>query len=566
MDDLPNLQIPQQPGGTYVYSQFGQFSEDSLYLILENDDGTTAAKLPLVAFSSNFALNEIPQATCTVGVGRDTTSDGGITLAPIHTAFNWRKLQPAKIYFYPVGNSAEDTAWPAEPFIIFDGYVTAIRRIKSLGKYQVEISLTHWLFDLACSSAVSGSSHVANPGDLTAAATYGTGLNVESSYTSDVIGPNLGNINGILANDLWSTLKSVFSAYASGKTRPISQLTNCLDIIIERNNARALRALRRIEGTDVTENSPTDKGYVFGSPLKFDFSDLSSALTNNISSAINQELVRTYAESSFWTKLVSQFCPIFGLAVVPMIDSALVIADTPIYTAATKQPYKIITPEDYDNEMAAGAMERPLAGVVVISSGTSPTNAVTTNNIKNVIGCYAADPLEDDGVVLAVGTPPWLDYIPEKERLDPAQSGTAAANTVRDLFNRWAKDVYVRNALRGRTQTLSGRLRFDIAPGSIVRIASSRETIPLDLFNYEQNANDKLAFDTYGQVARVSVFINTEAPAAGTSFLLTNVRTAAEYAGDTDRNVYSVSSPAIFTLGSIHGNGTHGAPLSTLFG
>ena len=250
---------------------------------------------------------------------------------------------------------------------------------------------------------------------------------------------------------------------------------------------------------------------------------------------------------------------------VPQIDSALVIADTPIYKSPSGDPYKTIKPEDYDNETSAGTMERPLAGVIVISSATSATNAATTDGIKNVVGCYAAEVTNPDGVVLSVGTPPWLDYIPQGERLDPKQGNTGAINTTRDIFNRWAKDVYVRNALRGRTQTLNGRLRFDIAPGSIVRVSSSRESVSIDLFNLFQSYSDKLVFDTYGEVARVSIFINTEAPAAGTSFLLTNVRTADEYAG-ADRDIaYSVTSPAIFTQQSVHGDGLHGAPLSTVF-
>ena len=60
--------IPNQPGATYSYSQFAGKDKFSLYLDIEGEI------LPLVAFSSNFALNEIPQASCTVGVGRDTSS------------------------------------------------------------------------------------------------------------------------------------------------------------------------------------------------------------------------------------------------------------------------------------------------------------------------------------------------------------------------------------------------------------------------------------------------------------------------------------------------------------
>lgn len=563
MAPLFNIQIPQQPGGTYSYSQFSRFQQDSLYLILEDDEGKTVSKLPLVAYSGNFSLNEIPQATCTVGVGRDTSSDGGTTLAPIHNAIDWRKLQPAKVYFNPSGNSSKDTAWPENPFVIFDGYVTSVRRVKSFGKYQIEISLTHWLFDLACSSAISGNSHVANPGDLTEAAVFDVGVK-GSGNTSNILGGSLAAaVSGALQTDLWGSLKTVFAAYADNV--PMGRFSGCLDAVFVRHNIRAIKALSRIEGPDLSENGTTFKNYEFGQPLVFDFADLSASVLDGIETAINTELIHTYAEASLWTKLISQFCPIFGLSVVPMIDSALVIADTPIYTSPEKLPYKTITPEDYDNETTAGTMDRPLAGVVVISSPTSPTNAAKADGVSNIVGCYVANEENPDGVVLSVGTPPWLNYIPTSERTDSTQGNTGSANTIREIFNRWAKDVYVRNALRGRTQTVNGRLRFDIAPGSIVRISSSRESTPLDLFNLFQSITDKLVFDTFGQVARVSVYINTEAPAAGTSFLLTNVRTAEEYSGENPKIAYSVSSPAIFSQDSIHGGGLHGAPLSTVF-
>lgn len=555
------MPIPDQAGNAYSYSQFANYKDFSLYLAFIDTGGDTVT-LPLVSFSSNFALNEIPEAACTVGVGRDTGSDGALTYAPIHKAFDIRRLQAAQVYFYPIGQETKDKDWPDAAFLVFDGYITSVRRTKSMGKYQVDISLTHWLFDLACSSAVSGNSHVTNPGDMASAAVFGTGADDGSSYTSSLEGLNDAAYNQITF-DFWGVIKTIFSAYAQNESKPVIQLTNCIDDITARNNARALKALQRIEGPDFTKGNTTAKNYVFGKPLEFDFADLDGTIPLSIATTLNDELIKSYAETSFWTKLAAQFCPLFGMAVVPMIDTALVIADTPLLKPANGIGIKTIYAEDYDSEVMSGTMERQLAAVVVVASGSGGATGATDGQNKDVVGCYVTDSQDPDGVVLYTGTPPWLNVIAKEDLPNPGVDTTAATNNLRDVFNKWAKEVYIKNVLRGRNQTISGRLRFDIAPGTLVRVSSARESVILP--EEAATQEDNLGGDTYGQVVRVSVFINADAPAAGTSFLLTNVRTLSEFLGDNVYNVYSVDSPGIYTKDSIHGNGTHSAPLNSTF-
>lgn len=547
--------IPNQPGSTYSYSQFDARGDTALYITIAGEI------LPLVAFSSNFALNEIPQASCTVGVGRDAASPNAAEYAPIHNNFKWDELQEAQVYFHPNGQEARDKDWPNTPILIFDGYIVAARRTKHLGKYQVEISLTHWLFDLACSSAVSGNSHVANPGDMTAASVFSTGAGARSSYTAALGNLGKGTVASNIMKDFWGVLKSIFSAYAQGKTQPVSQsITNCINLNVKRQNARALKALKRIEGADFTTTKDTNKAYEYGAALKFDFKDLPTVVTA-IGNSLNTELTSSYADTSFWTKLVSQFCPTFGLAVVPMIDTALVIADTPTFKPTDNQPYKVIYAEDYVNEAAVGTIERPLAGVVVITRPADGATGSTRTRNNDIVGCYQAPVVDPDGVVLYTGAPPWLAIIPAAATLAVTKTGATSDASIREIFNRWAKEVYIKNALRGRTQTVAGRLRFDIAPGSIVRVSSSQESV---LPDEDAPARiDNLGFDTFGEVARVSVVINAEAPSASTSFLLTNVRTHSEYLGTNPRNVYNTDSPGIYTKESVHGSGKHGSPLNS---
>jgi len=88
-----------------------------------------------------------------------------------------------------------------------------------------------------------------------------------------------------------------------------------------------------------------------------------------------------------------------------------------------------------------------------------------------------------------------------------------------------------------------------------------------------RDTRDSLAFDTIGQVSRVSFYINAESPAAGTSFVLSNMRTGWEYASPATqarlgRPVladYNIEGPTLFSASSIHGGGLHGAPLNFMF-
>ena len=566
--------IPTQAGVSYSYSDFTRLGPRSLHLVANNKI------FPLTAFSADFAMNEIPAATCTVGVGRDVQSSNATRYAPIHDVFVWGKMQAAKVYFAPVGNETAGKPWKT-PILLFDGYVTAVRRTKHFNKYQIEITLIHWLHDLAASSALSGNAHVSNPADMTVAAVMGSFQDV-GAYTSDSVANTLmlpGLLDVQIYHDMWGVIKTIFSGFAQQQHFPVeaSNLT-CLQNVMVRNNTRALRALSRIEGPDWSgledpatigqvSAGPAYANYTFGSPLGFD-AGTDVEIVDAIMQFLNNETLRSYAESSFWTKLVTQLCPAFGMAVVPMIDRALVIADVPLYTAPNDRAYKTIYATEYDSEVSSGALERLLSGVIVMPTSGSVTNVMSSDNLS-VAGCYGSLVNDPEGVILTVSGPPWLELITTAENPLLLGQETGVSTTV-TIFDRWAKEIFSKNALRGRQQHISGRLRFDIAPGSIVRVSSGSER-----FGGVQirDTRDSLAFDTIGQVARVSFYINAESPAAGTSFVLSNMRTSWEYASAATqarlgRPVladYNIEAPTLFSAASIHGGGLHGAPLNFMF-
>jgi hypothetical protein len=95
---------------------------------------------------------------------------------------------------------------------------------------------------------------------------------------------------------------------------------------------------------------------------------------------------------------------------------------------------------------------------------------------------------------------------------------------MRNLLDCYAKMIFNQNALRGRSGNFSGRLRFDIAPGSHVKITGSPEPFI--------GNTDALAANTYGQVARVTIEIDAENRRAATAFQTLYLRNDAENASD----------------------------------
>lgn len=463
---------------------------------------------------------------------------------------------------------------------------------------------------------------------------------------ADVAGVDVAGTD--VASDLWSTMKRIFCALAEIPTAAMGLSDACLgsgDVYI---NSRALNALGRVEGGELRFNPPpppppslTPTGdavtgglaesltdvlqpvdntagnslaldvaiqaalltattggpvgtpapgtacslpYVWGRPLQMDTLGLST-LEDAIADALGNAAVTEYAGTTFWDKLVGEFMPMFGMSVVPLVETALVIAHVPTY----REAWKTIEITEHDSFDANFSYEKPVRAVGVIATWTGQTGAYVDDGggggsgeirTPDVGGCYVEESVaEDTGQVIYVQPPPWLiDLGPHQagagsttglDTRAPSRSSTTPGNTppgpafsaadmgaLGQLHDRWARDVYSRLSLRERQASFAGKLRFDIAPGSIVHLKASAELFLGD--------EDELATDIYANVARVTVSIDAESGQCGTVFQLTHVRTADE----NTRDATSSARHALFTPESIHGSpfpgqGRHGAPLVT---
>jgi hypothetical protein len=96
---------------------------------------------------------------------------------------------------------------------------------------------------------------------------------------------------------------------------------------------------------------------------------------------------------------------------------------------------------------------------------------------------------------------------------------TPFANDLAALLDRYAHSLYCIEAIKGRQGTLSGPLRFDIAPGSTVRVEGASEAfIP----------GDQLGMPYFATVLRTTFVLDAESGQAGAAFHLAHIRNAAE--------------------------------------
>jgi hypothetical protein len=506
-------------------------------LVLEVD----GKRYEVAQFSSNWAVNEIPTAVCLLAIGRKA-QDGAKELATIHTEGRQAQMTKAKVIFQPRKEYDLKEEWTG-PKTIFDGFFVGFSYRKISDKVYATASLIHWLAAMTFSSCLTATGHVANPTELNAAAVLNLagGTSLGGNISSIVMADIADNLVGA-GSDLWKAISAVFCRLAQEEQLPVNSTDACLGSGQAKANTEALSALSRIEGSLCYKGESK-----YHKALAIQSGSLAGVIESAIAMAIGNETIESYSTFSFWDKLVGQFCPTYGMAVLPRHDTALVVADTPGYN---KGHWRTLKPTEYDFFDMSAELVRPLQGVSVVAGWDSQTMGGVEEDLPGpairIGGCYVEDSVQaGDGVRMYIRAPSWLlslrnltEYggsssgtrtnaptptsttpdatAPAPKLQTPAQIASASDN----MYDKYAKSVYVKEMLRGRVGTVSGKLRFDVAPGSVVRIESTPEKFI--------GGEDQLAIVVFGSVQRVTITINAEASLAGTSLSLAYVRSEEE--------------------------------------
>jgi len=520
----------------------------------------------IVQFACSFEMNSIPEASLLVSVGREVTTQA---VATIHRAVNDMRVHvPAKIFLEarveehelinPVGVEWFDTQ---EGRLLFEGYAVGTGWRRSHDSAQFQIHLVHWLSDLHYASAISASSHPGNPGDWKYPAAFAAvGLADAASAGGQSPGEptwvpmiNDGVVtDSDVREDLWGNVLHKWMKHVSQddpfEFRLQGGQLNAAD------NPRIQSTLAALER--LAPNSD-------GVPLAV---DMAQADGQTIADALRLALVNesgaSWLNTTLWGKLIGEWSPAYWFTLIPRIEDGLIV---PFTGGLQGEPHAVIEASDYNSCDANAQLHQVLRAVGIVHPILWQTgaNGMNSSIIGDRTGCcgWYQPPGVTKGMVLTKDAPKWLCDPDILHRYTLASTGFAASEAIetgldadgtgserkpdkdpadiqaknKSIMDNYAHQWYVIEMLKGRIGELSGKLRFDISPGSNVLIKSGAAVnlAPED---------DALVEDIYATVSRVSYVINAEAGKAATSFSLAHIRTS----GENQDAATSVAKPPLY--------------------
>lgn len=516
----------------------------------------------VIRLEMNYALNEIPWCQLALALGREVKSR---LAANIHWYADYLKMMlPMRVWMFAkeMANNMKPTPfdlWPNGPFCIFEGYTTGtgFDQARSRGA-SFTLGGIHWLAGLQFSSCLTNRLSAQNASSFITPASNDAGADAPASYVGSTSATRFVTDDN-LQQDVWSKILFPWlNSLAQDGPLQLNQVPAIGVNAAAASNAEALAALARFE--PALSQPLADQGllpgpFPFTVPLAF-ASDLTGAepFRTGVSTHISNDTVRANSGTTFWDKLANAYAGDFLAMVVPMAQSALFVPKLP----ALAGRYLTIYPHEYEGIHIDIKSPRPLRGVCVLRGRAQNTGAQGTQQGQEAsaagIGGYYENPSMPAGMILYEQVPAWVGNLTPSTAWGFASanpdgtSGRADAPGVgpgadamgtlqpqvlaalgRNLWDRYAQAVYVSQAVKDRTGFLNGKMRFDIAPGSTMRIVCMKEkfvaaqTNPLPL---SWGSNPFYAL--YAFVNRVSYLLDAEELRGETRLEFSHVRNDTE--------------------------------------
>ena len=548
----------------YVSAKF------KVWAIVTTDSGNITFD-DVVSVSASFALNTIPTAALVVAVGTNAITNEPAT---IHAAQSRIKPRDRVIVKLRVTHGAgDDTKFPDGTYTIFDGFFVGIGYQRSQNHANFVLNLTHWIDDLNNSSAVNGNWFPSVPFDYAQSAVYDKIGAVEAYEPTPTVADEFAT-PAFVQEDLWElVIKKLFVTLAGYPGGLVAESGTHVG-----TNDAALAALDRMPGA----------GVAYYKKLGFKIEEIGGTnLADSFGEYFTKTIGTSFAQNTFWAKLVAEYAAQFFFSISPAVDWAM-----PIPFCAGLRWFdggKLIKADEY-NYANFNANTPQLIRSVEIAYAATEMNGLPMpdpdyapgeppRSYYHPCGVYppaVADALGrkqlDNGLRLFKMPPNWANNIEGSvltalagtndaaSTTDPADgagsgrpatvnSPTAAADAIITSVHLFAQHWYVTEVLQQRYGELSGALRFDIAPGSIVKIMTPARDTTLNV------TPENPAEYVVASVVSVSYVINAERATAGTSFAIAHTKIASELRPDS---IYAVNTPPLYK------EAWHGGPLAVM--
>lgn len=509
----------------------------------------------VISVSATFALNSIPTASIVVAVGK-TFKDGGEEIATIHTnRQRIRARERAQIFVKISDLVGRQLAITPGTYKAFDGYVAGIGYQRSNNHANYVINLIHWLDDLNNSSAINGNWFPGVPHDWAQQAVsdqLGANGSLSAFSATPGVASNFCTPKN-LETDVWDkVIKPLLLAVAGFPSGKEQKRKMPAGGTVDLRNDAAKEALEKMPG-----KAPNYKKL----GMKLGGGACTAAnLPKSIAAFFTQSIGSSFVQNSMWAKLLNDYASQFFFAISPAVDWA-----TPIpFCAGLRgtEAAKLITAKEYNFANFNANMSQLLEAIYIYYPLGSATNLAVGPSDSRLSfyrpwGSYPepSDVQPDEmpkGLKLFKNAPAWLanldpTYLRTPNALvnrkdmqapradnaggkgcEPAQAHKDHSTVVKKIAEHW----YYTEILQQRYGELAGPLRFDIAPGSIVKI----QTPPRD-----QDLKENNPF-VVASVISVSYVINAERATAGTSFAIAHQKTDAE----NKTKLYSTPEPPLY--------------------
>lgn len=536
--------------------------------------------IPVQAVRGNSEENAIPFCSVSVATGRDVTMPAGREgLSPIHIKGRLLRLPSrAQVDLKVVREDSKGSTvhdWPADWFTVFDGWISSISPDVARGSNSIFLQITHWLADLDFSSPYSEAVHPTTPADFLFNAAVVSGTRNDNQVPVVVGGTAVNKALSFLdansiAKDLWDEegltgLRPFLSAISSERLFNWQQIQRFVGSDQQpnkdkRTNNLMQRALDRFEP-------------FFDEELGFSFYELGQALKLRSDLVAYPQILQRFRSQfsmaayspsflggTMWEKLVAGWAAQFMFSIIPLADRALTVP----YVPWNSRSWTIIREDEFDAMPQTFQSRRPIRAVAVISTFGAWTGMDSkkqaggpANNKRQVMGYFepkaSVTNATLDGMTIYVEAPAWINdpilqgmsgQTARKDGKIPMAQNPAGpklkegeepvAKTVEDkaksavaLANALAKATYLQESTRWRQGVIATALRFDICPGSSLRIHSS----PDRLVGLLLEANGFEGVEGYvARVVRVSweIDVSGSQPTAQTVFHLAYLRSFQE--------------------------------------
>jgi len=535
-----------------------RFAQSTFELRIHFPESGITYEKEVVAVSGTYAMNSIPVLSATIASGREIRSGQP---SQIHRTITRLKLREKTVVQLKIKSDRDDSGingMRGKWCTIFEGYYAGSGYQRTHQSANYTLQFIHWLDDLACSSAINGNWHPGVPHDLAQCAESDVAIATGGSNISNItciVDPNREIVNLTnITTDLWDkVLKPLFDVLASkqigveaNNPEPDGDETK------KGNNAAARAALKKIPG-----NAPNPAQL----KLKIDTADTTISLAAVI--AISKILKVGLAYSSFWSKIIGEFGAEFLFGISP----GATFANAVPYFGGLNKEWITIKGKDYGYASFNNSLIS-LIESVEIRFAQNPTSAiwVAGGQAQSVsyylpLARFPETNTNHRGQIIIKDPPAWITnsvpiavYGPLSTGLQgeprdiggkgneapPADAKEPAAVESNlqgsDIVKAYAEHMFKSEVLAQRRGELSGKLRFDIAPGSIVKIEAPESDIPTGVFDME--------LEFFAMVTQVSFAINAETHSAGTSFMFTHLRTSDE---NDDPNLTAAQAPTYDT-------------------